>query len=220
MKQTTLGILGLGSRSTTFYIKELNYLYNQKKGGYSTCPFVLFNTDFDTINPLLPYKSKELDAALQSYFDVIQPWNFSHLLLPNITLHESIDQIKIDKICLHPVHLTIAQVKKNNWDKVVLFGSLYSMNSDYITALFKENNIEILIPQKKDQFTLDQMRHQIYNESETEETINTYHQLIDNYSQKYPVVLSCTELSVLKPTNNPKLIDMAQVQIEAAINLL
>ena len=50
MKKNTLSILGLGSRSTLFYLAELNTLYLQKKGGYSTCPFTLLNTNFDEIN--------------------------------------------------------------------------------------------------------------------------------------------------------------------------
>ena len=59
MSNGTLGILGLGSRTTQFYIQELNRMFQAKKGGYSTCPFILLNTDFHKINTFLPEPSLE-----------------------------------------------------------------------------------------------------------------------------------------------------------------
>ncbi len=49
-----LGLLGLGSRSTQHYIGLMNARYNALHGGYSTCPFVMLNVDFNRINPFLP----------------------------------------------------------------------------------------------------------------------------------------------------------------------
>ena len=92
MSKTQLAILGLGSRSTLYYLEQLNKVYNTKNGGYSTCPFFLLNTDFDTINPLLPNTSVQLDAILQSYLYQIEALDVAELLIPNITLHETIDR--------------------------------------------------------------------------------------------------------------------------------
>ncbi|MGO4818325.1 hypothetical protein [Flavobacterium sp. W22_SRS_FP1] len=72
MDKIKLGILGLGSRSTTFYINELNKLYNQEKGGFSTCPFTLLNYNFDAINSLLPDASDSLDAIVQDYITELE----------------------------------------------------------------------------------------------------------------------------------------------------
>ncbi len=49
-----LGIIGLGSKSTTYYIEMLNQLYNKKHGEFNTCPFTMININFNEINPFLP----------------------------------------------------------------------------------------------------------------------------------------------------------------------
>ncbi|MBJ2175165.1 aspartate/glutamate racemase family protein [Aureibaculum sp. A20] len=220
MTETTLGILGLGSRSTSFYISQLNIFYNLKKGGYSTCPFVLLNTDFNTINTLLPYTSDALDTSVKQYITQLEQLNVEHLLIPNITLHETIDRLKITKNILHPIHLTISKLKKNKWDSIVLFGSIFSMKASYIKDHFKANGIEVLQPSEKDMLFIDEVRKEVYSEKETDNLIKKFHLIIKKYSENNPVVLGCTELSVLRPIGNEKLIDMAQVQMEEAVKLV
>ena len=217
MIKTKLAILGLGSRSTSFYLKRLNNIYNKKNGGYSTCPFLLLNANFDAINSLLPTVSEKLDAAVSYYINQIKNLNIDYLLVPNITLHETIDRLNISQNILHPVHLSIEKIKENKWDKVVLFGSLFSMKSDYIKNQFKENGIEVLLPNEKDMVFIDEVRKQIYNESETDDLLKKYHSIIQKYTEIHPVILSCTELSILKPKDNKMLLDMAEIQMEAAI---
>ncbi|QRM90261.1 hypothetical protein FG167_13785 [Lacinutrix sp. WUR7] len=217
MPETKLAVLGLGSRSTLFYLSELNRLYNQAKGGYSTCPFVLLNTDFNAINVLLPNPSEELDAVLKTYISEIETYNLQQILIPNITLHETIDRLHIAKDVLHPVNLSIKKIKANNWNKVVLFGSLFSMHASYIKNQLLANGIEVALPTQEDMEFIDDVRKQIYNETETTELIEKYHSLINSYSTNNPVIISCTELSILKPKGNNNVLDMADVQIEEAI---
>ena len=85
MTKPNLAILGLGSRSTTFYINELNSLYKKKNGGYSTFPFLLLNSNFDWINKLLPHVSKELDRmfrlVMENYVTSIEGYYKSYLFL-------------------------------------------------------------------------------------------------------------------------------------------
>ena len=217
MVKTKLAILGLGSRSTSFYLKRLNNIYNKKNGGYSTCPFLLLNANFDAINSLLPTVSEKLDAAVSYYIHQIKNLNIDYLLIPNITLHETIDRLNISQNILHPVHLSIEKIKENKWEKVVLFGSLFSMKSDYIKNQFKENGIEVLLPNEKDMVFIDEIRKQIYNESETDDLVKKYHSIIQKYTEINPVILSCTELSILKSKENKMLLDMAEIQMETAI---
>lgn len=217
MQKMKLAILGLGSRSTLFYISELNRLYNQEKGDYSTCPFLLLNADFNSINSLLPNASKQLDDAVSNYTSEIEKLNAQHVLIPNITLHETIDRLKIAKNILHPIHLSIKKIKENNWNKVVIFGSYFSMNASYIKNQFSDNRIEVLLPTQEDMLFIDEVRKHIYNETESVTLIEKYHQLINAYSVHHPVILSCTELSILKPKGNKNVLDMADLQIEEAI---
>ncbi|MGB5436916.1 MAG: aspartate/glutamate racemase family protein [Maribacter sp.] len=216
MKGITLGILGLGSQTTAFYLKEINRVFNEKKGGYSTCPFVLLNTNFDAINQLLPNVSKELDAVVQAYISEIENTEVQHLLIPNITLHETIDRLKFNKSILHPVQICISKVKENNWKQVVLVGSLYTMQSNYIRANFAKNGIEIILPSEEDRQFIDQVRKAVYAETQTEELIKNYHLTIEKYAKNHTVILACTELSIFK-LNHKNLLDMAQLHIEEAV---
>jgi aspartate racemase len=217
MEKIKFGVLGLGSRSTLFFIKELNRHYNQKTGGYSTCPFLLLNTNFDTINSLLPNTSQELDNLIQKRLNELEQMDIIHMLIPNITLHETIDRLVIEKSVIHPIHLSVSKIKQHNWNKIVLFGSLYTMKSDYISSIFNTNGIEIELPTQKDMLLIDEVRKQIYANKETDELITKFHLLIKKYTEKNPVVLACTELSIFNPINNNDLLDMAQVQIVEAV---
>ena len=219
MKGTTLGILGLGSQTTAFYLKELNRVFNEIKGGYSTCPFVMFNTNFDFINSLLPDVSDELDKLIQAYISEIENTEIEHLLIPNITLHETIDRLKFNKSFIHPLDICILKLKENNWNQIVLFGSIHTMQSDYIRNQFAKNGILVILPSENDMQFLDEVRKEVYAETQTEKLIINYHLAIEKYTIKHPVILACTELSILKP-NNKNLLDMAELQIKEAVNIV
>jgi aspartate racemase len=216
MKGTTLGVLGLGSQTTAYYLIELNRVFNEEKGGDSTCPFVLFNTNFDSINSLLPNVSDELNEIVQTYISEIENTEIEYLLIPNITLHETIDGLKFNKSIFHPVDICISKLKKKHWNQVVLFGSEHTMESDYIRTTFAKNEIEILLPSKEDRQFIDQVRKEVYAEKQTEELINSYHLTIEKYTSTHPVILACTELSIFKP-NQKNVLDMAELQIKVAV---
>ena len=218
MSKAAVGLLGLGSRSTLYYIKELNRLYNQEKGGYSTFPFVMLNVDFDTINPLLPNTSEALDTAVKTFLDELEKFAITTILIPNITLHETIDRLVIQKKILHPLALTVEKIIEQEWSTIVLFGSLHSMESNYISSYFTDKGIEVQLPSQEDRLFIDEVRKQTYTETETPDLIASYHSILNKYSKNSPVVLACTELSIFKPIDNYRIIDMAQLQIEQAVS--
>jgi aspartate racemase len=220
MNESTLAILGLGSRSTSFYFNELNRLYLEKNGGYSTCPFILLNSDFNEINSLLPSPSEPLKDIIQAYINKIEQFNSEHILIPNITLHETVDQLSINGKLIHPLHLTVSELKQKKCNQITLFGSLYSMQSNYIRSYFETNGFEVFLPETKEMELIDDARKQIYNGVETESVIKKYHSLIAKYAADNMVVLACTELSILKPKHNKNLIDMAKIQLTKAVSLL
>jgi aspartate racemase len=220
MDSVKLAVLGLGSQTTTFYISELNRLYNEKHGGYSTCPFIMWNANFDAINSLLPNSSERLNALTQDCINEIEKLDVSHILVPNITLHESIDQIEVDKNILHPVYLTVAKIKSLKLSKIVLMASEYTMNSAYIRSVFTSNGIEIEIPSEEDRVQIDTFRKQVYAKQESQAGIVGFQNIIEKYTIKNTVLLACTELSVFKPKNNSRLLDMVEIQIREAINIL
>ena len=219
-KKGMLGILGLGSRSTLFYLEQLNKQYHAVKGDYHTCPSITYSVDFNTINPFLPNQFETLKPVIDNSLKALFSHDVDHCIVPNITLHETTDQLLLTTPILHPVALSIKHLKSINTSKVMLFGSLYTMTSTYLSDLFKAEQISVVLPEKEDQISIDNCRKKLYNYSETETDFIDYKNLITKYSQDHVVLIACTELSLWSPhLENSKVVDMALLQIQEAITL-
>ncbi|MCX7548162.1 hypothetical protein OS188_09370 [Xanthomarina sp. F1114] len=215
--QNILGILGLGNRSTLFYIDTLNTAYNNEEKAYSTFPFLLYNTDFNEINPYLPDNFKKLLPTLSECFNQLERLPISHLLVPNITLHEAIDKLKTPFPILHPLALSLNYLKENKKEQVVIFGSKYTMTSRYISNYLAKEDIEATSPSKKDMEFIDNLRTKIYSNSETPSEIEAYNMLVKKYSRNALVMIACTELSILKSSID--VLDLTCLQVEKALKL-
>lgn len=216
-----LGILGLGNRSTIFYMEQLNKNYQAVHGGYSTCPFLLFNCDFNNINPFLPNSFKDLKSNLLPYFKELNKSPITTLIIPNITLHETLDLMEVESnfqySVIHPIESTLNALKKNKVKEVVLFGSLYSMQSSYITKQIKDNGIKVTLPTENEMSFIDDFRQHIYDNKENPNDLIRYKQLIQSYSMTKGLVIACTELSLVLDKITTNVYDMARIQIEEAL---
>ncbi|KEY18045.1 aspartate/glutamate racemase family protein [Kaistella antarctica] len=208
------GILGLGKASTLYYLNEIQERYQRKNDLYSTCPFILYQVDFQEINPFLPNNFSILIPKLEYFFHQIKELGISKLLVPNITLHESIDQVSFQFDICHPVFLTLKYLAENKISEVCLFGTKYTMNSEYLHHKFSEKNIKMYLPSKEDQDWIDHFRKSVYSQKSSSEETLKFQQLIRKYSSKSAVIISCTELSLFSLKNDSSCIDMADLQIE------
>lgn len=217
----SLGILGLGSRSTLFYIEQLNRQYNNAIGGDSTCPLLLLNSDFNRFNPYLPNQFSQLEPALVEYLDIFSRIGIQQLLLPNITLHESYDRLSQQQTqginVVHPVLSTIERLKKDGVTEIILFGSRHSMLSTVLQSHFTQAGISVAAPKEEDISAIDNIRQQVYAEKESTDDIDNFHRLISNYQESSTVVIACTELSVIQTIESPGIYDMAYIQIDKFI---
>lgn len=217
MKFKTIGLLGLGNESTLFYIKELNAAYARKNEECITFPIKLLNTNFIEINNLLPKPSNQLDGIVQTYIDELVKLNAELILIPNITLHETVDRLKIGVPIIHPLHSTASEIKKKKHKKVVLFGSKYTMTSNYVKNIFEEHNIAISLPSNDDIELIDEIRKQVYQQTETKNLLDSFNLIVKKYAQNNAVVLACTELSLASINNNNKVFDMVRIQVDEAV---
>lgn len=218
-----IGILGLGSRTTQFYIQQLNQKFNEKYVGYSTCPFILLNANFNEINPYLPNDYNVLENVLENYLNKLIAKEVNAILIPNITLHETFDRIKSrfneSVEFIHPVQSTIQQLKLNGKSEAMIVGSGYTMNSTVMESVFSASGIKLFKPEKEERLFMDNFRKLIYDEKETQKDIELFHDIIRKYSEKNSIVVACTELSIpLYMEDN--VYDMARIQINEAFDLL
>jgi aspartate racemase len=213
------GVLGLGKESTNYYLDRIHQKFNELKGGFSTCPLLLYQIDFQEINPFLPNQFIHLKPKLEAYFKQISDLGISKLIIPNITLHETSDKIKIPFEICHPVDLTFNYLKQNSISEIVVFGTIYTMNSEYLREKFSKEKIKIIQPAVNDQEWIDTFRNLVYNKTTSKLKTEEFEMLIKKYSEKRTVVIACTELSVFAPKENASVLDMAELQIEAFLSI-
>jgi len=216
-----LGILGLGNKSTLFYLNALNELYNTKKGGYTTCPYLLLNSNFDLINPYLPHKFKKLVPTTKGYIQQLLNLGVDKILIPNITLHETIDQLNFDKnLFIHPLVILKTELLKqiNSQKSVILLGTKFTMQNNYFLDGIQEANLEVK-QLKTTEFTfIEQFRNKVYNKTVTKKMIKNYNQLITDLCQDNIVVIACTELAL--NLTSQSVINIPMLQIAEAVNFV
>ncbi|WP_191858959.1 aspartate/glutamate racemase family protein [Hanstruepera ponticola] len=216
-----INILGLGSRSTLFYLESLNNLYHTYLGDYHTFPCTVHNKDFNTINPFLPNQFERLVPNLQNYLNDIESTSNGYLIIPNITLHEAYDRCQSKLKILHPLQLAADHISNKSIKKITLLGSKYTMESDYISAFIKRLHIDIVIPKEQDKEVIDTLRKAVYRNPLTDEHLDIYNNLIADYTKDSHALIACSELSILNNIfQNNKTIDMAELQIQAAVQKL
>jgi aspartate racemase len=210
-----LGVLGLASRSTLFYLEQLNQQYHAKYGGFSTCPLTLINTNFNDINVLLPNYSNALGMAVKQYLDQLE--GVDNIIIPNITLHDAVDRLNAKSQhnypIIHPVRETLAQLNSDGITQVTLLASQYSMTSPYLLEMFADKGIQVLVPTSSDQQWLDGLRQQVYAGEESLSDLKIFSDYINQYNKDSEVVIACTELSLILPNEQMDVYDMAKIQM-------
>lgn len=214
-KKSRKGVLGLGSVSTAYYLHRIHEKYNAKNEEFSTCPLVLYQVDFQQINPYMPDQFQHLEPALSSYLEEVKSMDISHLLIPNISLHETLDRLESPVHICHAVEEALRFLKQKNIVTLTIFGTSYTMNSTYLQGKFSKENIELIVPQKDDHEWIDLFRKKVYAEKATATEVEYFQGLITKYNRQMPVLLACTELSVFSMRANEMCVDMVELQIDA-----
>ena len=215
IKQPEKGILGLGFESTQYYVKEIQRKFKADNLEFSTCPYQLYQIDFQEINPFLPNQFEILIPKIQEILNHIKSLGIKKLLVPNFTLHETLDQVNLPIEIYHPIQLGIDNLKEKSIEEVFIFGTNYTMNSAYLRTRFFDKGIILKLPEKDDQDLIDNFRKTVFNKEQTEEEISEFQKLINGYAIKNSVMIACTELSLYALKEDNRCIDLAALQIEA-----
>jgi aspartate racemase len=219
MKSKTVCLLGLGKLSTAHYFQELELIRFDNQN-IELFKLKVLQTDFREINLLLPKPSQQLDHLILRYLNELNELKFNSLIIPNITLHQTIDRVltdfKTNYQIIHPVTETIKALKNKNVNQVFVFGSLYTMQSDYLKSNFSSANIEVLQPSHGDMLILDNIRIDVFNKTHTIDDVKSkYNTLVEKYIKKNNVIIACSELSLLLDKIYENVFDMADIQISA-----
>lgn len=217
-----LGLLGLGNYTTVHYMEQLNSRFLNKKGGYSTCPFLLLNANFDTINPYLPNQFDCLEPVLLGYLKEIASLGIQQLLIPNITLHQTLDRLleqhSFSFQVLHPIALAAKALQNQAINQVVVFATAYTMQSSYIPDFLEKYHIQTIPPTDQQIQLSDTIRKEIYENGINTAINEKWKELIATANKNTAILIACTELSLL-PQLATNTFDLVDLQLQAAIEL-
>lgn len=215
------GIIGLGNRTTLHYIDQINKHYSLKHGGYSTCPFILINANFDLINPYLPDQFEQLKENLKPIVEQAKFHGIKRLLFPNITLHETLykyPELTHEFEIIDPINEVLKEIDPNK--NIIIVGSQYTSASTQLKNRLKESQIITSSIDEKTRSKLDQLRLALYEETESKQEVIEFNQLVHDLSQNHIILIACTELSTALSKHNSNVYDLVQAQVKAFINYL
>jgi aspartate racemase len=151
----TLGMIGgVGPESTIDYYKNIIALYRERQRDGSYPQFVINSIDlkkgidFMNANNLAGMANYLLEEIMKlpragADFGIIAA-NTPHIVFDDIAPKSPIPLISI-------VEATCAAAKVRGLKKLALFGTKFTMQSDFYQKVFKREGIDLIVPESKDQ---------------------------------------------------------------------
>ena len=151
----TLGMIGgVGPESTIDYYKNIIALYRERQRDGSYPQFVINSIDLkkgiDFMNAnnlagMANYLLEEIIKLPRAGVDFgIIAANTPHIVFDDIASNSPIPLISI-------VETTCAAAKVRGLKKLALFGTKFTMQSDFYQKVFKREGIDLIVPESKDQ---------------------------------------------------------------------
>jgi len=226
-----IGILGgMTFESTVNYYYRINRQVNQALGGMHCAEMILYNLDFDFINERMhaqdwePIYEQLLAAALK-----VQAAGADFLVIATNTMHRFYERLQaaLDIPILHIGDCIASQCQAQGVKKVLLLGTIFTMQQDFLKKRLQQNGIEVVVPASEADM---QTIHQIIIDE------LAFGKVLDSSRQRYAdiitgmiereaiqgVVLGCTEIELLiKPGDVPvAVIDSTQAHVDGSVRMI
>jgi aspartate racemase len=221
------GIIGgMSWESTLEYYRIMNQEVKRKLGKLHSADMLIYSFDFEDIE-LMQHEddweglskamvdaAKDLVAAKADF--IVIATNTMHKLAPDIVKEVNVP-------LLHIADATADEIKKNNFKKVALLGTRFTMEGKfYREKLEKEHNIEVVVPDLEDRKYIHNV---IYSElclgEIKEESRKNFEIIIDKLKNEgaQGVILGCTEIPLLikQDTSPLPIFDTSTIHAKAAV---
>ncbi len=213
MGQRELILLELGQQATDYYAQYLTK---------SSLPYRRVDGNFERLNQYLPNQYEVLILEFCALLDRCA--SADSILIPNITLHEVLDEHCPPAYQGLPVLHPLRELERISFEagmEVLILGSLHTMRSDYIASRLKDLGLSVVALSNLEQSEVDEYRRAINNRQVSQNQAQRFEELISQHLDAgFTLVLACTELSLVLNSeefqSHAKLIDLAQLQLNAA----
>lgn len=218
---------GTGPESTLMYYKELNSRTDKITNGTQMPDIVIESVDFrkawnfvssERYDLLKDYLEEKIKCLKNSGAEVIS--------LTAVTMHMVYEElVKETGVSLISIPKSVCkEAKAKGYKKILLLGTIFTMEQDYMKKDFREAGIEVFVPDEDDR---DLVAKRIFEELELgivkESTLKEFQSIIDKMRDQCgveAVVLGCTELPLLLNSNNCSIpcLDSVEIHINDLIN--
>lgn len=218
---------GTGPESTLMYYKELNSRIDKITNKTQMPDIVIESVDFrkawnfvssGRYDLLKDYLAEKIKCLKNSGAEVIS--------LTAVTMHMVYEElVKETGVSLISIPKSVCkEAKAKEYKKVLLLGTIFTMEQDYMKKDFLEAGIEVFIPDEDDRKLIAK---RIFEELELGivkgSTLSEFQNIIDKMRGQYgveAVVLGCTELPLLLNSNNCSIpcLDSVEIHINDLIN--
>jgi aspartate racemase len=205
----TIGLIGgMSWESTTIYYKKINEYTKQMLGDSHSAQLLLYAYDYHELETLLEKNDwSSISKSLIEKATKLQSAGADFIVICANTMHIVADKIT-QNIQIPLLHIAEA-VKKvavdQHMKRVLLLGTMYTMQSTIYQNIFNENHIEVITPTQRDQALIHRI---IYKELIKGKFLDDSRQKVIDIINKHDidgVILGCTEI--------PLLIEQQDVQV-------
>lgn len=202
----TIGMIGgISWESTQEYYRLINNFTKDKLGGKHSARMVMFSFDWEEVEDLLNKEDfKKIGERLSEESLKLEQMGAECLMLGANTAHRWADVVKsnIHIPLIHIADATGNEIIKAGAKKVLLLGTRYTMEGDFISGNLKRDfGIEVVVP---DANQIQQIHRIIFEELIVGKFLDTsrayFKDLITTFTDIDGVILGCTELPlIIKP---------------------
>ena len=218
---------GTGPESTLMYYKELNSRIDKITDGKHMPEIIIESVDFrrawDYVSSgrydlLEEYLSEKVQCLKKAGAEVMSLTAVTmHIVFEELTKDTGVSLISIPKaVC--------KEARNKGFQKILLLGTIFTMERDYMKKDFRDAGIEVYIPDENDRNLvakriLEELEIGIVKES----TLAEFQRIIEKMRDQYgieAVVLGCTELPLLLNSANCPVpcLDSVEIHINELIH--
>jgi aspartate racemase len=224
----TIGLIaGMSWQSSLEYYRLINEMVNEKLGGFHSAKILMSSIDFAEIEDC--QRTGDWDGAsyiLAQAGQDLQCCGAEIILLCTNTMHKVVPNInKIASMpLLHIADATANKVIANQFSKVGLLGTKFTMEEDFYKDRLRLRGLEVIIPQASDRYFINKVIFEelccgIISSSSRLKFVSVINSLAEQGAEC--VILGCTEIPLLvKQAVVPiPLFDTMLIHVEAAVEL-
>ncbi len=212
-KMKTIGLLGgCAWPSTIEYYRLINQLVGQGR----SAKILLKNIDYARIKASLP---QEIPGLLQGELEDFERVGPDSIIICNNTLHKYLGDFTLQIPLFHAVDLTVNYALDQNYKKVLLLATKFTMEDGFFNDALLEKGIDSIIPSLQESDEIQVIQTELSQGNAKMEYGDYFKNLILKHKNLDAVILACTELPlVITPANSIlPIIDPMVLQSTAAV---